>query len=867
MGLRLRTLPLIAALICALCVPVFPAKTAKTVDDWAKQLKSSNIKQRDEALYNLLGSRDPKATDALLSEFRNPSAPEDVLIGILDDDSRRAIRPDMLDPAVVLRLMRSKNEKLRREATSALDTVEMPRDMAVAHMQDADPLVRVVAARRLVDFMDERGIAIALGCLRSENQEIKFHALDALRSVMGPSSIETAKKLIKDENPYLRAWAVEHLGQLRDRALLEAFTSILSDDASREVRSAAAKAIGHIGDPSSVPVLIKAIKGDDIEEAASQALFEITAPAALPQFVAALKDKNAWVRATAVQCIFNFDDEAADDAVLALVKSKKGLESLDEHAIGLPQWIYGDGIQEQINRRKWARAAPKMEFFDPPSFGSTKISDLVAGIGSNEAKKVRRCIDSLKARKDKDSVAPLIALLKHKKADVRNNAAYLLGFMGDERACRPLVECLAGGDRTATNAARALQRLRRYDLARAGVVKMLNAKDANTRITAAVIIGDARDKSALGALAAKLQDPDVEVRKSLVYAISRIDGADAAKALLPILAGGKGSGGLLAEIDLHQYPGFVFEAAAHMKDASAIVPDVIGLLQSKDKDLAQDAAWLLGQWKEKRALDPLLNLLGTIRPDRYTNGGLRMALVKALGEIGDAKAVPALIAQTEQDRFMAGVVCEALGKIKSEQSYNYLLEMVNSPFTDGWMWASRGLADMRDPRAADALAARAEMCVDAAIALGRLGDKRAYSPLLRFSKNYGGGPNLHLALLDTKDPRVLEPYLRRDPEEEGRYFSADGLSGIARFKSDAAVQILMKELLMSCQFFSPVILTSIVTYEDEKHVTVGYFRPDNIDKVQTAIFPALEEATGQKFGTDVAKWIAWHKQAAKKGAK
>jgi HEAT repeat protein len=68
-------------------------------------------------------------------------------------------------------------------------------------------------------------------------------------------------------------------------------------------------------------------------------------------------------------------------------------------------------------------------------------------------------------------------------------------------------------------------------------------------------------------------------------------------------------------------------------------PDVegaIGLLQSPDAQVRQMAAYLLGQTRDPRALEPLIDAL----QDEHV--GVRGAAANALGTIGDSSAVPYL---------------------------------------------------------------------------------------------------------------------------------------------------------------------------------------------------------------------------------
>jgi HEAT repeat protein len=65
-----------------------------------------------------------------------------------------------------------------------------------------------------------------------------------------------------------------------------------------DVRSAACRALGEIGDPQAIPHLIQALRDDysDVRSAACWALGRIGDPQAIPHLIQALQDENAWVR-------------------------------------------------------------------------------------------------------------------------------------------------------------------------------------------------------------------------------------------------------------------------------------------------------------------------------------------------------------------------------------------------------------------------------------------------------------------------------------------------------------------------------------------------------------------------------------------
>ncbi len=144
------------------------------------------------------------------------------------------------------------------------------------------------------------------------------------------------------------------------------------------------------------------------------------------------------------------------------------------------------------------------------------------------------------------------------------------------------------------------------------LIEQLKSGDVEARESAAVQLGDIKDKRAVPALIGALKDEDGYVRSEATYALGEIG------------------------------------------DASA-VPALIEALKDENECLREDAAWALGKIG-KSAVPALIEALKD--KDRV----VRKNAARALGEIGDASAVPALIgALTDVDVRMRAAW--ALGKI------------------------------------------------------------------------------------------------------------------------------------------------------------------------------------------------------------
>lgn len=166
--------------------------------------------------------------------------------------------------------------------------------------------------------------------------------------------------------------------------------------------------------------------------------------------------------------------------------------------------------------------------------------------------------------------------------------------------------------------------------------------------------------------------------------------------------------------------------------------DIDGLLKLLDPAVAvlyrRNAAKALASIASWKVVPELADRLET-DPDR----GVRQSLVRALGRLGDDRALAALL-KTLQDRDLQ--VCQeaalALSRFNSPAAYDALLEALNSKGgRDTWQirrLAAYALGKLGDRRAVPALVAslrdESDLVVPAAAeALGELGDRQAITPL------------------------------------------------------------------------------------------------------------------------------------------
>jgi len=530
--------------------------------------------------------------------------------------------------------------------------------------------------------------------LMDRNRKVRLDATEALGKIGNERAVEPLVKALGDNDVDVRWFATEALGKIGDARAVEPLIKVL-EDAKGRVRSSATEALGEIGDERAVEPLIKALSNDDkwVRKSAAgaldklgwapetdgqraayliavedwESLVEWGEPAVEP-LIKALGDDDNVCRA-AVKALGEIGEPAVesliktlgDDANTVRMHAANVLGNIgDERAV---EPLIEPLRDEDCDVRESAAEALGM-------IGDARAVEPLIGVLSDENVSVR--VDATKALGkigDERAVEPLIGMLSDDNQWVRWGAVEALGEIGDERAVEPLIRMLSDDDRA--YAAGALDKLGwvpetdgqraayliagkdweslvewggpaveplivllgdDYNVCRTAVktlgeigepaveplIEVLSGDDLGVRRYAAEALGEIGDGEAVEPLIKALGDEDVYVRQSASTALGKIGDERAVEPLIKALG---------------DEDGYVREYAAGALDKLGWVPETDG----------QRAAYLISKnWKSlvewgEPAVEPLIKALG--------DGGayVRETAVKALGEIGDERAVEPLI--------------------------------------------------------------------------------------------------------------------------------------------------------------------------------------------------------------------------------
>lgn len=277
------------------------------------------------------------------------------LLGQLKDP--RAVAP-------LVSLLRDQDRSVREVAVDALRAIGLPAVEALgACLTESDLAVQEAASAILVTIADARVLPTLLLALRSNNWIVRMHAAQALGRVKNADTVEALIPLLQDkvkavrdeaattlaaigdaaipclvralkhDDWLVRLHAVESLGKARSPLAVEPLLSVLFNDRDSAVREDAVRALGDIGDAQAVDHLYVAMREPGLRTVAVEALGRIGNPCAVPVLIGVVTGVNhPESTRTAVGCGDQWNEElitqGAAVRALGLIGDDRAIPSL-----------------------------------------------------------------------------------------------------------------------------------------------------------------------------------------------------------------------------------------------------------------------------------------------------------------------------------------------------------------------------------------------------------------------------------------------------------------------------------------------------------------------------------------------------------
>lgn len=267
---------------------------------------------------------DPRAVGPLIGLLEDAAEPVQIAAttALIQMPDTRAVRP------LISMLRQTGNFDLQKCAMRALAATRDPRGVpAIARLIDqADVSLWECIAESLGTIGDRAACYPLVRLLGSDNHRVLLKAIGALRKVATDDAIEALIPLVQHSNPSIRRQTVEVLGDLNAPDAFDLFAEMLSEDASFEVRAAAAKGLGKLKDRHAISLLEQALRDEPtVRCAAVMGLTSIGEKQVIPALLASLKDPTPAVRYHAVVGLGKLKAEQAAGAIRRLLEDKDSM--------------------------------------------------------------------------------------------------------------------------------------------------------------------------------------------------------------------------------------------------------------------------------------------------------------------------------------------------------------------------------------------------------------------------------------------------------------------------------------------------------------------------------------------------------------
>jgi HEAT repeat protein len=591
--------------------------------------------------------------------------------------------------------------------------------LALELLGDRDWRVRKTIVEALVQRADETVTEALLDALRdAENAGKRNSATEALVRIGGPALARIAAAVERETDPDVRLSLVNLLGDLRSEPALDALLRMLAAEEDVNILSSTASSIGRYRDSRAIPVLIRTLQRPDpwLKFHLIEALGDIGDRSALPAILPLYAEKS--LRKPILEAVGKIGDVGTVNFLLKVI-----------------------GEEEKLNL--------------------TALRALVQIAEAEKPKLIEMTERQLIQRKFRESFPPakMPALIDHLRAtpkrEVRLFILRFLGWSGDERALRELIEHLSHPD-SAEAAAEALTDfgasavpavltyLRNCDddevvalLLRViniiggretvpSVISFLDHPNPMIRRLAIETLGQVTDPSTVDYLLARLDDEDVACQQAAVNSISSL-----------VVAFPEISADTLARIRKL----LVSPSVPTRLNSLSIFVNIQGegyhdelLLASKHGDAAirQKAVSLMGRFSEDRFGDQLVLSLA----DESTQ--VRVAAIESLVRLRPEQGLAPLISSLEDDDvWIRAAAAQALGEYRDPAATAALMRHVTDDVAPVKIAALDALGKSESievlpilfERAADS---DAEMARAAIIAMAQIPGEEAYEAITHY---------------------------------------------------------------------------------------------------------------------------------------
>lgn len=546
-----------------------------------------------------------------------------------------------MDLQYIRRALQSDDEEIRRSALHSLRDISSPDVQGIIFTAMGDESWRV--RKEAVEFyvQSKPGLASVehlMNLLRNEdNAGLRNSAVEAVIR-LGAASVSPMMKMVQDRDADVRKFVIDAMGSIGAPAFVPVLLHALNDP-DVNVASAAAEQLGSLGDVGTAEHLLQAILARDEELfrfSALGALGALAKPLPVPEALIRLADQDILKKAV-FECLGTISDVSSSRVLL-------------------------DGFS---CRQKNCRAAAVKALYK--IYGRSSLAS---------REKIR---DALRLLKETCDISGLLDLYDHRDAVLTEALLWVGVETGDARFIPLLIEAHAD-ERTAKSSISALKSFGSDALHE--IISRYSDLDENGRSGICLLIAECGYSGFNDVVEAALHDPSAPVRKAAAIAagklglvtfipglVALIDDSDArvyaaAVASLQSLIMISRSAILseaghfcLSKIPQHRV------AAAHLLASLDEHDRLLQLIKDEDPRVRKAAVFAIGAGRVGASGSMLVLALADEDPD------VRVAVADALGNMRDALTLDALEhALNDQDVWVQSAVLKAIANIEPSRA-------------------------------------------------------------------------------------------------------------------------------------------------------------------------------------------------------
>ncbi|WP_417914000.1 HEAT repeat domain-containing protein [Candidatus Electronema sp. JM] len=346
----------------------------------------------------------------------------------------------------IVNLLADSDSNVRCEAVKALGQLKAytAESEIVNLLTDSDWQVRSAAASALGQLKTESAVSEIIKLLEDSNSNVRSEAVKAIGQLKAYKTVPEIFKLLTDSESSVQNAAAEVLGRLQVESAAPEIVKLL-EDSNKDVRSEAVSALGELKAESAVPEIIRLLTDSltydnsdeiirflneefqedsykDVRSAAASALGQLKAESAAPEIVRLLADSNS--------------DDVLLQAALALAR----MNNFSPQLQAWQEQAFKDALKKQavsnFDERKEAAQLLAPVFTEQ---AAKLLAQLMDDADQDVAQEAARAIGfAAEFYPEWMSADKLLALLQHPDLDMRETAVTSLGqlisFRGEKKA-------------------------------------------------------------------------------------------------------------------------------------------------------------------------------------------------------------------------------------------------------------------------------------------------------------------------------------------------------------------------------------------------------------------------------------------------